>query len=148
VRNLLLIPSFALSASAIVKRNPLSITARRAGWVGCTIALNRIPSDARISVVSERTVSPAEEVRAQFNRMKPLAQVAAPKRGWTLDVLNAIRSLDTVEFTTEAAYSLAPRLQALHSNNRHVHEKIRQQLQVLRDSGLLIHVARGRWRLS
>src|SRR5438067_8030144 len=41
--NLLLIPSFAFPLSAIVKRNPLSATARRAGWVGCHIALNEFP---------------------------------------------------------------------------------------------------------
>lgn len=31
--------------------------------------------------------------------------------------------------------------------NRHVRDKIRQQLQVLRDAKLLIHVGSGRWRL-
>jgi hypothetical protein len=30
---------------------------------------------------------------------------------------------------------------------RHVKDKIRQQLQVLRDTGLLLHVERGCWRL-
>ena len=35
VRNLLLIPSFFLTSSAIEKRPPLAVTARRAGWVGC-----------------------------------------------------------------------------------------------------------------
>jgi type II restriction enzyme len=35
----------------------------------------------------------------------------------------------------------------LHPDNRHVKEKIRQQLQVLRDTGLLLHVERGCWRL-
>jgi type II restriction enzyme len=38
-------------------------------------------------------------------------------------------------------------LEQLHPDNRHVRDKIRQQLQVLRDAGLLIHVESGRWRL-
>jgi hypothetical protein len=29
----------------------------------------------------------------------------------------------------------------------HVRDKIRRQLQVLRDAGLLIHIDRGAWRL-
>jgi hypothetical protein len=33
----------------------------------------------------------------------------------------------------------------LHPDNRHVKEKIRQQLQVLRDTGLLLHVVRLRF---
>jgi type II restriction enzyme len=58
VRNLLLVPHFAFPPSAIIKRKPLSPTARRAGWVGCNIALNRIPVDARIAVVTEKEVFP------------------------------------------------------------------------------------------
>jgi type II restriction enzyme len=38
-------------------------------------------------------------------------------------------------------------LEKLHPDNRHVKDKIRQQLQVLRDAGLLIHLGRGEWRL-
>lgn len=148
VKNLLLIPSFAFPISAIVRRNPLSATARRAGWVGCNIALNRIPEDARIHVVTERRIAPAEQVRAKFQRVKPLARIEATQRGWTLDVLNAIRTLGAPEFTTDDAYKLVPQLQLLHPGNRHVREKIRQQLQVLRDSGLLTHVSRGRWRIA
>ena len=148
VKNLLLIPSFAFPESAIVRRNPLSLTARRAGWVGCNIALNRIPQDARIHVVTERRAASVDHVRAQFRRIKPLAAIDATQRGWTLDMLNAIRSFGRREFTTKEAYDLVPQLQQLHPHNRHVREKIRQQLQVLRDSGLLIHLKRAVWKVT
>jgi len=46
---------------------------------------------------------------------------------------------DTYAFTRE--------LEKLHPGNDHVKEKIRQQLQVLRDAGLLLHLGRGEWRL-
>ena len=52
IRNLLLVPHFAFPPSAIIKRPPLSQTARRAGWIGCNIALNRILPDAWISIVT------------------------------------------------------------------------------------------------
>jgi len=55
VRNLLLVPSFAFPPSAIIKRKPLSPTARRHGWVGCNFALNRIPQEARIWLVRAPT---------------------------------------------------------------------------------------------
>jgi hypothetical protein len=35
----------------------------------------------------------------------------------------------------------------LHPGNRHIRDKIRQQLQNLRDAGLLRHVSRGVWML-
>jgi type II restriction enzyme len=39
-------------------------------------------------------------------------------------------------------------LEKLHPDNRHVKDKIRQQLQALRDAGLLLHIGRGEWRLK
>jgi len=60
VRNLLLIPHFAFPPSAIIKRKPLSPTARRAGWVGCNFDLTRIPAEARIAIItSQPDASPA-----------------------------------------------------------------------------------------
>jgi type II restriction enzyme len=159
------------SPSAIIKRNPLSSTARRAGWVGCNIALTRIPVEARIAVVTESRALPDSEVRAQFRRVKPLSEIPVTQRGWTLDVLNIVRRLvesrrrgdesgfgtgkgaslltsaPTGEFTTADAYAFTRELEKLHPDNRHVRDKIRQQLQVLRDLGLLSHIERGVWRL-
>ncbi|MGA2802316.1 MAG: DpnI domain-containing protein [Verrucomicrobiota bacterium] len=147
VRNLLLVPYFAFPPSAIIKRKPLSPTARRAGWIGCNFALNRIPVDARIAVVTESRVTPENEVREKFRRVKPLGEIKAKERGWTLDVLNIVRRLGKTEFTNENVYVFTHELEKLHPDNRHVKDKIRQQLQVLRDAGLLLHVEHGIWRL-
>ena len=51
------------------------------------------------------------------------------------------------EFTTADACAFTRELEQLHPDNRHVRDKIRQQLQVLRDAGLLLHIGRGEWRL-
>ena len=51
------------------------------------------------------------------------------------------------EFTTADAYVFTRELEKLHPDNRHVKDKIRQELQVLRDTGLLLHIERGLWRL-
>ncbi|HXR46773.1 MAG TPA: hypothetical protein VN784_04970 [Candidatus Limnocylindrales bacterium] len=106
-----------------------------------------IPTEARILVVTESRIAPAAEVRDRFKRVKPLKEISVTQRGWTLDVLNAIRRLGKTEFTTMDAYAFTRELEKLHPDNRHVRDKIRQQLQVLRDAGLLIHVGRGEWRL-
>ena len=86
-------------------------------------------------------------VRDRFRRVKPLKEIPVPQRGWTLDVLTAIRSLKAPTFSTRDAYELVPHLEALHPGNRYVREKIRQQLQVLRDTGFLVHPSRGTWSL-
>jgi type II restriction enzyme len=80
-------------------------------------------------------------------RSKRLKKLQALEAGWTLDVLNLIRKLGKAEFTTEEAYVFERELERLHPDNRHVRDKIRQQLQVLRDAGLLVHIERGLWRL-
>jgi type II restriction enzyme len=58
-----------------------------------------------------------------------------------------LTSAPTMEFSTSDIYAFTRDLEKLHPGNRHVKDKIRQQLQVLRDAGLLLHVERGVWRL-
>jgi type II restriction enzyme len=158
VKNLLLVPHFAFSASAVEKRKPLAATARRAGWVGCNIVLKNVPTEARIALVREGSVVPAKTVREGFRRVMPLKQLKAEQRGWTLDVLRLVQSriasgradaaLAERSFTTQDAYAFVPELERLHPGNRHVRDKIRQQLQVLRDQGFLKHLDRGEWELT
>jgi type II restriction enzyme len=148
VKNLLLIPTFAFPPSAIIKRNPLSAMARRAGWIGCNIALHRIPIEARIAVVTENRSEPESEVREKFKRVKPLKDISVAQRGWTLDVLSIVRRLGKLEFTNEDVYACERELEALHPGNRHIRDKIRQQLQVLRDTGFLLHAGSGEWRFK
>jgi type II restriction enzyme len=148
VLDLTLIPKFAISESAIEKREPLSSEARRAGWVGCNIVLTRIPPDGRLAIVRNGIVERASRVRRRFERIRPLAKLGASERGWTLDVLNIVRDIQRKEFSLDEVYSKEQMLAALHPANRHVRDKIRQQLQVLRDKGLLEFVAKGRYRVT
>jgi Dam-replacing family len=76
--------SFAFPSSAIVKRKPLSQSARRAGWVGCNFALDRIPLEARIGVIRESQIVSENAVREHFRRVKPLKDDSIKERGWTL----------------------------------------------------------------
>jgi type II restriction enzyme len=148
VRNLLLVPHFAFPPSAIIKRNPTQPKGRSKPWIGCNYDLRRIPVDARIAVITEKEIVPAKEVREKFKKVKPLKEISVKERGWTLDVLNGVRNLGKNEFTNADAYTLTKQLEKLHPDNRHVRDKIRQQLQVLRDAKLLIHVSSGVWRLK
>jgi len=53
-----------------------------------------------------------------------------------------------MEFTLADVYAHAASLAKLHPNNRHVYDKIRQQLQVLRNLGLLTFLGSASYRLS
>jgi type II restriction enzyme len=137
VKNLLLIPSVFFSETIIEKRSPLSSKARRAGWVGCNILLDRIPQDGKIAVVSNGSTVAEQQVRQEFSRIRKLADVPPAVRGWTLDVLTAVRKLGKVRFSLQELYQLEPYLQRIHPRNQNVRPKIRQQLQILRDLGLI-----------
>jgi len=148
VRNLILVPHFAFSASAIEARKPLSPEARRAGWIGCNIVLKNIPPDARIHLISDGVAVSPDKVREDFHRIRPLEEISPKERGWTLDVLRVVRSLGRLEFSNSDVYAFESQLEKLHPNNRHIRDKIRQQLQVLRDRGFLVQVQRGVWALN
>jgi type II restriction enzyme len=148
VRTVLLVPHFAFALSAVERRKPLAPTACRAGWVGCNILLNKIPVHARISVVNEGTPQTPEQVRASYNRLRPLEKLQVEKRGWTLDVLQIAQSINKMDFTLADVYARADDLAKLHPKNAHVRDKIRQQLQVLRDLGLLEFLGNGSYRLT
>ena len=147
VQTLIIIPRFAFTLAALECRKPLGPTARRAGWVGCNILLDKIPSDGRIEVIREGQVVPSQAVRHAYDRLRPLQELDAEKRGWTLDVLQTVRSFERGNFTLRDVYAHANTLAKLHPKNYHINDKIRQQLQVLRDLGVIDFLGRGAYRL-
>lgn len=148
VSSLTLIPRFCFTAAAIQKRQPLGPSARRAGWVGCNILLDAIAPDARIPVVHNAQPALPHAVRDAYDRLRPLTSIAPELRGWTLDVLTLCRTLRKNEFSLMEAYSFESELSAQHPKNKNVRAKIRQQLQVLRDAGILEFVGAGQYRFK
>jgi type II restriction enzyme len=147
VESVLLIPRFAFSMSCVEKRPPLSSKAVRAGYVGCYFVLDRIPPGARIPIVRNARPVDSSQVRRAYDKIRSLETIKVEKRGWTLDVLQVVQSLGKVHFTLADVYAHADALAKLHPNNAHVRDKIRQQLQVLRDLGLLQFPGPGSYRL-
>lgn len=141
--NLVVVPRFFLSTSCIEARNPLSSSARRAGWIGCNIVLKQLPPDGKIPIVWERRAVKASEVRAEFNRFRFMMEEKSELRGWTADVLKAVRTLKKKEFKLEEIYGFEEELKRLHPLNAHIRPKIRQQLQLLRDRGIIKFMGNG-----
>jgi type II restriction enzyme len=149
VRNLILIPHFAFTASAIVpRRKPLAPDKHRSGWLGCDIVLSNIPPDAKIKIVADGIQTPPHQVRESFHRLKPLQEMEPKERGWTLDVLKIVRSLNKKEFSNSDVYAFESYLKSLHPDNNTVRDQIRKQLQILRDRGFLTQSKRGCWSVD
>ena len=147
VRDLFLVPRHFISPSLIEKRPPLRPTAERAGWVGCNILLPSLPQDARIDAVRNGIDSSPRDVREAWRAFSFLQDRTADSRGWISDVLACVREIRPIEFTLHDVYAFEGRLGELHKDNRNVRPKIRQQLQVLRDRGVLEFLGRGRYRV-
>jgi hypothetical protein len=58
-----------------------------------------------------------------------------------------IQGLGRRTFNIGDAYAFAPELSAIYPKNQNVKPKIRQQLQVLRDLGLIRFVGRGEYEV-
>ena len=72
----------------------------------------------------------------------------ASAKGWLLDIIICLEKLDHKEFSLDEVYAFGNELSKKHPDNRHIKDKIRQQLQVLRDKGYLKFTSRGNYRLK
>lgn len=147
VTNLFVVPKHFFVGEIIEERKPLAPTARRGGWVGCNILLSRIPSSGKIFIVRDGKLQPKEAVLAQWHRTLFLRDESVEARGWLVEVMRCVEAIGRQEFQLDDVYAFESRLSELYPNNRHVRQKIRQQLQVLRDQGYLDFVSRGYYRL-
>jgi type II restriction enzyme len=147
IQSLIAIHHLFLTPNVIVRRNPLSTKARRAGWVGCNIQLDQIALDARISVVGGGQLCEPCLVRSAFRRFDGLKEIAPSARGWTTLSLQIIRGLNQQEFSLSEVYAKENLFTAVYPENNNIRAKVRQQLQVLRDLGYLEFCGRGVYRL-
>lgn len=145
VNNFLIIPKHFFKSDMIIKRKPLSATAKRAGWVGCNIDLRKVPESGKVFLVKNQQVIPRDNVTEQFQKTLFLRELSTTSRGWTLDVWQCIDRLED-SFSLNQVYAFADELQLKHPENNHITDKIRQQLQVLRDRGIIEFVSRRHYR--
>lgn len=146
VKDFLIVPKYFFSPEIIEKRKPLSDTARRAGWVGCNIVLKKIPEEGRIFIVKNEIEIPQKEIISKVKRTDFIKQYKLDARGWVLDVLNCVNQIEGRDFTLEQMYKFEDVLSKKHPDNNHIKDKIRQQLQILRDKGILEFRGGGHYR--
>ena len=147
VVNAFLVPKHFFVQEIVEKRKSLAATSRRAGWVVCNILLKEIPPSGKIFFVRDGVPVPKSDVLAQWRHTLYLGEEGTEARGWLIEVMKCVESIGSREFNLDDVYAFEARLSQLYPSNRHVKQKIRQQLQVLRDRGYLDVVSRGHYRL-
>lgn len=142
VNNLVIVPKCFFTPAVIEKRVALTETAQRARWIGCNIIMKAIPSIAKIPIIQDSLTIPIKNVVNQFNKVYNLQTQSIESRGWLVDVLTVIEQLEET-FTLNQVYSFTRDFQIRHPQNHHIQDKIRQQLQFLRDKGIIEFIGRG-----
>lgn len=148
VLNFFAVPKYFFIPEIIEKRRPLSQSARRAGWVGCNIILQNIPQTGKVFYIKDKVISSKTDVLELWKKTLFLQEeTRVTERAWILDIMNCIDSIGKKQFSLAEVYDFEEVLRAKHPHNLHVRDKIRQQLQLLRDKGYLEFLGRGKYRM-
>jgi type II restriction enzyme len=147
VKDLFFIPKYFFTASIIEKRKALSVNARRAGYTGCNILFHSIPEIAKIFAIKNNGIIDRSAVKDSWAKIDFMAIVKSSKsRGWTSDVLKCIEDMRKNTFSLEDCYGFEDHLEYLHPENKNIKPKIRQQLQILRDRGMIEFLGNGLYK--
>lgn len=146
VNDFLIIPKQFFTPEIIIKRPPLAESARRAGWVGCNIDISKVTDSGKVFLVKDTKVIDSNIVKESFNKTLFLREKSKDAKGWILDIMTCIDSIKKESFSLDEVYIFEKNLKEKYPNNNFIKDKIRQQLQVLRDKGIIEFTGRGKYR--
>lgn len=143
VQNFFFVPKHFFTPDIIEKRAPLSPTARRAGWTGCNILLGKIPSTGRIPIIENGVILDKQIVLRRVSTANALIVSDINARGWLMDILSCVERIEGTTFTLSEVYRFEDELATKYPENHNIRPKIRQQLQLLRDRGIIEFIKPG-----
>jgi type II restriction enzyme len=146
VTNFVIIPNFFFTPEMVVQRKPLSLTAKRAGWIGCNVNLSRIPENGKICLIKNSKVIEKEKVLSAWGNTKFLQLKTLKSKCWIIEIMNCLDRIPNLYFDLENIYHFENQLRILFPENNHIKDKIRQQLQILRDKNLIVFLGNGKYK--
>jgi len=146
VINYFTIPRHYFTLNIIEKRKPLSKNARRADWVGCNVLFGNLPKSSFIHIVKNGIITSPSIVIKEWQKTSFLLQRKIENRGWLIELINIVDRISSKVFTIQEVYKFEESLKQKYPSNKFVREKIRQQLQVLRDKGLIKFLGKGSYQ--
>lgn len=146
VQDFLIIPKQFFTPEIIIKRPPLAETAKRAGWIGCNIDISKITDSGKIFLVKNSKILDSNSVNESFNKTLFLREKSKETKGWILDIMNCLDNIKKNNFTLDEVYQFESYLKLKYPENHFIKDKIRQQLQILRDKGIIEFLGRGNYK--
>ena len=147
VLNFAVIPKHFFIPEIIIKRN--QGIKNRPNYIMCSIDLTKIPKSGKIFYIKNRKIENKNKILENWNKTLFLRKSKEiESKGWILDIMKCIDKLEKNEFTLNEIYTFENLLSQKYINNRHIKDKIRQQLQFLRDKNYLKFIGRGKYKLA
>ena len=143
-KEVIFIPKVFITEEIIEKRKPLSESARRAGWTGYNLLFESIPSYGKLYLVKDSKVESKEQILEKSHKILNLYDLDSKKVRWKIEILKILDSVDSI-FTLQQIYEEEIELQKLFPYNNHIRDKIRQQLQFIRDDGVIVFHGNGKY---
>ena len=143
VQQLILVPKHFVNVNMIVPRNrPLK---SRENYLMCDMDISSLPESGKILLVDQARMVDPEKVCRQWQSHLFMRRQQSKNKGWLLAVMKCIDWLPE-QFDLQQMYAFEQALSWQFPENLHIKEKIRQQLQILRDHGVIEFSARGKYR--
>lgn len=145
MRDGMLVHRLTITLNDIIVRKPLGEKARRKGWQGSMISIESIPDIGKISIIEKTMEKPKFSVMEKWASVERVLKGDIEQRGWTSDIMRVLDNLPDF-FSLSDVYAFQSSLQERYPYNKHIKDKIRQQLQLLRDREYLKFEGHGRYR--
>jgi type II restriction enzyme len=109
------------------------------------LRLDLMPQVARIVIIKDSKIAARNEVLRLWSASQKVLTLSARKRGWLADLVRRVERVDPI-FSIDDIYHFKTELGRAHIDNHNIEAKIRQQLQVLRDLGMVEFIRPGIYR--
>ncbi|MDI3534354.1 MAG: hypothetical protein PWQ82_719 [Thermosediminibacterales bacterium] len=109
--------------------------------------LNNIPQEKKIKLPEINLIGfQDEEVYQDDLFTGGIESIKKSLSGWKLAIFNQLNKINKFVFELSDVYKYKPDLQKIYPENHNIEAKIRQQLQFLRDMGLIKFLGKGRYK--
>jgi type II restriction enzyme len=99
-----------------------------------------------VFLVKKTKVIDRSVVNQSFNKTLFLREKSSDAKGWILDIMKCVDEIRTDVFNLDEVYKFEHRLKLKYPSNNFIKDKIRQQLQILRDKGIIEFIGRGKYK--
>lgn len=146
ILNYIVIPKYFIRPEDIIPRRKW--IPNRPNYIMCNISMKWIPESWKIFYIKNGVTINKEKVIKEWNKTIFLKEKKnIESKGWILDIMKCIEKLNKKDFTLQEMYNFETILKQKYPNNNFIKDKIRQQLQFLRDKWYIEFVSNGKYRV-